>query len=175
MKAVTSSLAILVVAVCSNVAVAEDSTKRSAELQALGRFVGTWDTAATIKAKDGTSVSEKSSEIRRWSLGGKFVHFENARTENAALPEFHMLVTYDPAAKTYPGIMMVGPNRTMIVGKWDKETKTMTFSGTFADGNRLVFKNRFVDEDHIETSGVITKPSGDVIVEVLNKQTRRKK
>ena len=52
----------------------------------------------------------------------------------------------------------------------------MTFRGTFAEGGHsFVFKNRFIDKDQTESSGVIKNADGDVVLELTQKQTRRKK
>jgi len=104
-------------------------------LQVLDRFVGTWDLHVTLKPPQGAATIEKTSEIRKWSLGGKFVHFQNLQKENPNAPELHMLLTYDARTKSYPGIMMIGPNRSLVNGTWDKQAKTMDFA--FSDIREL--------------------------------------
>jgi hypothetical protein len=87
-----------------------------------------------------------------------------------------MLLTYDPASKSYPGVLMSGPSRALVDGTWDAETKTMTFTGTFAKGGHsFKFTNRFIDKDHTDSSGVIKNADGAVVLELTQKQTRRKK
>lgn len=169
--------ALFTAALLSSATSGDDTPKRSAELQVLDRFVGTWDFVVTNKPAGGETVTGKTFETRTWSLGGKFVQFENPQTEQPDQPEFQMLVTYDPAAKTYPGFLMSGPSRAIVTGTWDQASQTMTFRGSFSDnsGVTFVFTNRFSDADHCEASGVIKDAAGNVIVEQIQKQTRRKK
>lgn len=155
----------------------QDAPKRSAELQVLNRFVGTWDLDLTNTPAGGEKSIGKTSEIRTWTLGGKFVQFENPKTESPDEPEFQMLVTYDPATKTYPGVLMTGPSRGLVTGTWDQATQTMTFRGTISDGSgtRFEYTSHFLDNDHCESSGVISGANGDVLLKQIQKQTRRKK
>lgn len=154
---------------------AQDASKRTDELNVLDRFVGTWDMVYTHKPAGVQATTQKTSELRKWSLGGKFVHFENPQADNPELPEFHMLLTYDPDARKYPGTLMSGSFRTLITGTWNEETQTMAFDATFPDGNRFTGKHRFIDKDHAESSGITSDPSGKVLLEQTWKQTRRKK
>lgn len=171
------SVAILATALFSLAANGQDASKRPAELQVLNRFVGTWDLDVTNTPATGETITGKTSETRKWTLGGKFVQFENPKTEKPDEPEFQMLVTYDPATKTYPGVLMSGPSRAVVTGTWDQSKQTMTFRGTFSDSSGIKFEytNRFLDDDHCESSGVISGSTGEVIVKQIQKQTRRKK
>lgn len=177
MRVTFLTVAVLAAALCSLAAHGQDAPKRSAELQVLDRFVGTWDLDVTNTPASGEIVTGKTSETRRWTLGGKFVQFENSKTEKPDEPEFQMLVTYDPATKTYPGVLMSGPSRAVVTGTWDQAQQTMTFRGTFSDdsGVKFEYTNRFLDNDHCESSGVITGASGEVFVRQIQKQRRRKK
>lgn len=175
MRLLAMTLTILALATMSPMLNADESPKRSPELQVLDRFAGTWDLVVTVKPIGGTATTEKTSEVRQWSLGGRFIHFQNPKLNQPDQPEFHMLVTYDPATKSYPGMLMNGASRTFVDGTWDEATKTMRFRGTFPDNAlKFDFKNRFVDENQIETSGSITNSSGDVLSTRFDVQTRRK-
>lgn len=171
------SVAVVAAAFFSPAANGQDGLKRPAELQVLDRFVGTWDLDVTNTPASGETITGKTSETRRWTLGGRFVQFENPKTEKPDEPEFQMLVTYDPATKAYPGVLMSGPSRAVVTGTWDQSTQTMTFRGTFSDdsGVKFQYTNRFLDNDHCESSGVISGATGEVIVKQIQKQTRRKK
>jgi hypothetical protein len=174
MKLIPLTLAVLATATFSYAADGDDTAKRSAELQVLDRFVGSWDIDVTIKLANGEANTSKTTEKRAWSLGGEFVHFQNPAAENPQDPEFHMLVTYDPATKTYPGVMMFGGNRTLTKGTWDQKRNTMTFHGSSPDdGGSFVFKNRFIDKDHSESTGILKNAKWVVFMEMTQKQTRR--
>ena len=142
----------------------------------LDRFVGTWDTEVTLTPTGEKAVTTQGTEMRKWSVGGKFVLFENASRDLADSPEFHLTLTYDPASKTYHGVMMFGPNRMLVTGTWDAANNTITFNGKSADdGGTFVYKNRFVDKDHCEATGVMKNGKGEVFMEQMQKQTRREK
>lgn len=174
MRLMALTLLALVSALNSVAWSANETPKRSAELQVLDRFVGTWDLAVTHKPKGGTATSDKTFEFRKWSEGGQFIHFHNPQRDKPEA-EFHMLITYDAAKKSYTGVLMVGATRTFVDGSWDEATKTMRFHGAFPDnGGKFDFKNRFVDADRIEASGVFTDRNGEVFLERSDVQTRRK-
>lgn len=175
MRPITVILTLLTIAV-SHPANADDAAKQSEEMKVLGRFIGTWDMDLTINPTGSDVMKTKKTEIRTWSLGGAFVRFEDAKNDKSDGPEFHLLVTYDPTTKTYPGFMMFGTGRTLVTGTWDASTSTMTFEGKSPDdGNTFVFKNRFIDGDHAESTGVMKNAQGEVFVKQSYKQTRRKK
>ena len=155
----------------------DEPQKRSAELQVLDRFVGEWDFDVTNKLPNGQSITGKTSETRTWSLGGKFVRFENPQSEKPDEPEFQMLITYDPATKTYPGFLMSGSSRSVVDGTWDPAKQIMTFRGKSTDssGVTFVYTNRFTDNDHWEVTGIIKDAAGKVIIEQIQEQRRRKK
>ncbi len=161
--------------------IADDNSKLSAEFQILDRFVGTWDMDLTVKPVGTDAINVKKAETRSWSPGKTVVHFEDAKVDGAneasvGASEFQMLLTYDAATKTFRGMMMYGAGRSLITGTWDEATSTMTFNGTSPDdGNTFVFKNRFLDTDHSESTGIQKNAKGEVFMEQTYKQTRRKK
>lgn len=162
-------------------AIADDNSKLSAEFQTLDRFVGTWDMDVTIKPVGADVINVKTAETRSWSPGKTVVHFENAKVAGANEAsvsglEFQMLLTYDAATKSFRGMMMYGAGRSLVTGTWDEATSTMTFNGTSPDdGSTFVFKNRFIDADHSESTGIQKNAKGEVFMEQTLKQTRRKK
>lgn len=174
MRHITIIPFVLAAAVASH-AFADDEPKRSPELQVLNRFVGTWDLDVMLTPSEGDATTEKTSEVRKWSLGGNFVHFQNPRTGSDNAPGFHMLVTYDARTKSYPGILTTGADRSLVNGTWDEENKTMTFTGTFSRGGSFDFKNRFLDNGNIKKSGVIKDASGKTVLKRSDMQVRRKK
>lgn len=143
---------------------------RSAELQVLDRFIGTWDYKVTTKVPGEEAKTHETVETRNWSKGGGFVLFENT-----APPEFHMALTYNASNKEYTGVLISGMNTGLLTGTWDEQNQTMTFKGTLSDGNNLLSKHRFIDKDQAEHSGVIRSADGKVLAELLQKQTRRPK
>ena len=176
MRLIPLILAVVAATTFSQLANCDETVKRSVELQVLDRFVGTWDLVVTGKPRDGQAATARTSETRRWSLGEKYVLFENPHTENPDDPHFHLLVTYDPATKTYPAVMMIGASRSLVTGTWDQENNTMTFNGNSPeDGITFVVKNRFIDKDHCESTGTLKNAKGEIFLELNQKQTRRAK
>ena len=148
---------------------AEDTPKRSAQLQVLDRFVGTWDIKTTVKPTGGEATTNDDISIRRWSNGGKFVVFDDPNEQELLMP-----ITYDPQSKTYPGVMMVGSDGGRVTGTWDETTQTMHF--LIENFNRTTYKgtHRFIRDGYAEATGKITNPADEVLMEISWKQTRRK-
>jgi len=148
---------------------AEDTPKRSAELQVLDRFIGDWETVVTNKA---TGDKVNSIQSRKWSREGKFVLSEDQ--DVATKRESHFLMTYDAKSKQYRACVMNEEFTTPLLGTWDEKTQTMKWKST-----DIAFKhegvNRFIDKDQWEWTMTITNPEGKVVLELSAKQTRRKK
>ena len=174
MKHIPIGLVALAVSLLFSQAQDTKPQKRSAELQVLDRFVGVWDVEVTANPTQGERSTYKALSSRAWSLGGAFIRFEDSSPENAQQPEIQILMTYDPEAENYPGVMMSGVTRSEITGTWDEKSQTMTLTAEFPGGNRLISKHRFVGEDRAEPKGAITTSDGTVLVELSWTQTRRK-
>ena len=174
MKLMTITLTCLTMASLTSVVKADGSPKRSPELQVLDRFADTWDMNVTHTPADGEKTGFEVVSVRTWSLGGKFMRFEDANNLiDPEKPEFQMLLTYDPDSKNYPGVMMNGPEHDQITGTWDKETSTMSFTTTLRNGNRFASTHRFIGKTRAEASGKVTSPNGELIAEMSWNQTRR--
>ncbi|MFM8573801.1 MAG: hypothetical protein ACKOAU_19555, partial [Pirellula sp.] len=76
MRLVAFIVAVAAIAITQS-AIGDDNSKRSAELQILDRFVGTWDMDVTIKPVGSDVIHVKTAETRSWSPGKTVVHFEN--------------------------------------------------------------------------------------------------
>jgi hypothetical protein len=170
MRLTLMTLAVLVAAIFAENVNADDAPKRSAELQVLERFIGTWDSVVTNK-----TTGEKSNTIgqRRWSRKGQFVLFEEF--DSSTKKEQHFLVTYDPTGKVYRACFINENAVADFVGTWDGEKDTMTWKGSDSFGNTFVGVDRFIDKDHAEWSMVFKNPDGKVFLESSAKVTRRKK
>jgi len=188
MRRLSIVFTVLVAAIFAALGEANDTPKRSPELQVLDRFLGTWDSEVTISRFNaiGQRVETKISDVdtRKWSAGGTFVIFENslAMKRDPEVPEFIMMITYDPETHTYPGCFMSGPSRTILTGVWNERTQTMHWHGKDLDENKLLGKHQFIGRDRAEASVVTTNPAstktenpfGKLKVEISWKQTRRK-
>lgn len=148
---------------------ADDPPQRSAELQVLERFIGSWETTVTNKM---TGEQFNTIENRRWSREGKFVLSEDLHL--GSKKEAHFLLTYDPNAKMYRACFVEDSNAVILLGKWEKEAQTMKWSSPERDGIRHTGTMRFIDKDHVEWSMIVASPRGQVLVELSAKQARRK-
>jgi hypothetical protein len=174
MRLIAITLTLLVASTYCRAAKADDTAKRSPEMQVLARFVGTWDVKFTSKAAEGEKVAFDLVSTRAWSLGGRFIRFEDANNLRIPeMPEFQMLLTYDPDSNNYPGVTMDGPSRGQLTGTWDEKSQTMAFSATFPDGNKFASTHRFIGKSRAEAAGTITSPDGKIVVEMSWNQTRR--
>ena len=138
-------LVVLSVSLCSLSLRAQDAPERSPEWQALAHFIGTWDIEGTAKPS-GQGVSEfESVEKRTWSQGGKFLRFEAT-----GQPETHILMTFDPTTRTYPGVMMSGSRQGILTGRWYPDERTMHFTVEYPDKSTYRGSHRFVRDDYAE-------------------------
>ena len=98
MRLLTTTLTFLAVATLAAAAKADDTPKRSPELQVLDRFIGTWDIKVTVKPAGEEAASFDAVSFRRWSRGGSFVVFEDPGLDELNLPR------------------LTTPNRRLILG-----------------------------------------------------------
>jgi len=164
----------LALAGCSTVsesAAEGDAPERSPELEVLNHFVGTWDMKVTATPPTGDATTSDELSIRSWSHGGKFLVLDDPLGEG-----LHLTFTYDPESRTYPGVMMSGTARHLLIGSWNEDTKTMHWSMKNVDGETTFLgSHRFVRDDYAEASGSIRNADGQVVLKLSWKQTRRSK
>jgi hypothetical protein len=170
MRLITMTLSVLATATFAGNMNADDTPKRSAELQVLERFIGTWDTVLTNK---NTGKKSNTIERRKWSRKGHFILSEDF--DSSANKEAHFLITYDTKGKLYRGCWINENITSTLLGTWDEENDSMKWDGTDSFGNKLATTHRFITKDRVEWSTVVTNPDGKVVFEADAKQTRRKK
>lgn len=158
-------------ALLTTVVPATAQNQRSPELQVLDRFAGTWDVEFTYKPVGGELYKQKAVSYRTWSTKGTILRFDDPGLPGE--PELQLLLTYDPEAKNYPGVIMSGPARSELTGTWNEQTQAMSFTGTMADGGTMESTHRFVDADNADPKGVFKNAAGEVVAEVGWKQKRR--
>ena len=169
MRLIAITITVLAAAGFAESANADDTPERSPELQVLERFIGTWDSVVTNET---TGAETSTIEERRWSRKGQFVLSEDF--DRLTKKEAHFLMTYDPNAKVYRTCFITEGSVAIILGTWDEDNDTMTWSGTDSAGNRLSGKSRFIVKDHVEWSMVFMNLAGKVVSELDTKQSRRK-
>ena len=170
MRLIAITLAILAVTTVPQLTTADETATRSAELQVLDRFIGVWETAITVKT---TGAKFNTVENRKWSKEGKFVLSEDLNLSSKK--EAHFLFTFDPNAKLYRSCFIEEGNSVILLGTWDKDTLTMKWHSTDANGIKHAVIYRFIDKDNVEWSMVVTGSDGKALVELDAKQVRAKK
>jgi len=175
MRLIASVLTVLVISTCPNASPADDSPKRSPELQVLDRFVGTWDMEVTVKPANGEKTTFEVVSTRTWSVAGEVLRIEEPNLNRPELREIHLLLTYDSNSGNYLGVFLSVPGRGFVTGTWNENTQTMTSRMESADGIKHTVTQRFIDKDHAEVSVVTRSAHGQVLAEIAMKQTRRKK
>ena len=63
---------------------------------------------------------------------------------------------------------------TMLLGTWVEKTQTIKWRGTDPTGKTLSGATRFIDKDHAEWSMLFSSKSGEVVMDLAGKVTRRK-
>jgi hypothetical protein len=170
MRLTTITLTVLAAATFAAAVKADDTPKRSPELQVLERWVGAWDHQVTTKSADGEATTVETVDYRFWSRGGRILHISNPTDEQ----EFHMSLTYDSESKTYPGVMLIGSYRAVVTGTWEAKTQTMAFVIKDADGGTYRGTHRFIRDDRAESNGVLKNFRGEIVFEHGSKQARSK-
>lgn len=150
---------------------ADDTPKRSAELQVSDRLVGTWDSVITDEI---TGMRDDYIEQGRWSKKGQFLLFESVE-KSSKNEKYFFLVTYDANGKVYRACSIDESSAISYVGTWNGENDTMTWNGTDSSGNKWAATQRFFDKDHSDWSMLSTNPDGKVVSKLSGKMTRRKK
>jgi hypothetical protein len=162
-------VAVLMTASLPGSVAAEDTPKRSAELQVLDRYLGEWETTITNKA---TGEKINTIQSRKWSREGKFILSEDQ--DVGTKRESHFLMTYDAKSKQYRACFINDEFTVPLLGTWDEKARVMTWKSS-----DVAFKHaavhRFLDKDTVEWTMTVTSPEGKVVLELSAKQTRRKK
>jgi hypothetical protein len=162
--------------ILSSSALAQDSKAKSAELQILDRYVGTWEETAITKPALWTPerTTSTTTTTRQWILNGTMI--ENKGAWLPGKSEFLHLMTYDPQRKEYCQWYFDKDNLAPQAyrGKWDEATQTFTFTGTFADGIRSTGQQKFVDKDSFTWTLVAKDGTGKVVLDMEGKCVRKK-
>lgn len=153
---------------------AQEKNKPIKGANVLELFHGTWDVKTTVEPTNGKKRTKMVVSKRFKSLGGKFLRFEDENNHDPNEPEFHMLLTYDPKQKNYPGVYMAGSERAKITGTWDETTNTMTFKVNVPEKFQFVGVHRFIGNNRAEASATVTDPNGKVLTKFTWKETKRK-
>ena len=154
----------------------EDPKEKSAELQVLERYVGSWEETAVVKPALWTPerATVTTASTRRWILNGQMIENKGAWTPGNN--EFLHLITYDPNQKEYHQWYYDQDNLVPQAnqGKWDEATQTFTFKGTLRDGIQSTSQEHFVDKNTFTWTMVAKDRTGQVVLDMEGKCVRKK-
>jgi uncharacterized protein (TIGR03067 family) len=151
----------------------DDPATRSPEQKVLDHLLGTWRSEVTTFKAEWTPET-KTTTGRHTSarvLGGHFVQ------EKGVDPaEDHLtLYTYDPQRKAYRAWWFSSMGQANeSAGKWDGETRTLTWTAPAGEGRTVTAQHRFVGDDGAEWSIVTKDDAGKVYFRMEGKNTRVK-
>ena len=163
-------------AILSSSALAQDSKAKSAELQILDRYVGSWEETAIAKPALWTPerTTSTTTTTRRWILNGTMI--ENKGAWLPGKNEFLHLMTYDPQRKEYRQwyFNKHALKSPAYQGKWDEAAQTFTFTQTSANGVQYTNKQKWLDKNTWQWTLVAKDRTGKVVLDFEGKCVRKK-
>lgn len=171
------NLVVLAVVLGSTATTRADEPKaKSAELQVLDRYVGSWEETNILKPAVWTPERAilTTTTTRRWILNEQMI--ENKGEWTPGNTEFLHLMTYDPDQKEYRQWYFAKGNVVPHTyrGKWDAATETFTFTGTVGDGIQSSGQQHFVNKDTFTWTLVAKDRAGKVVLDMEGKCVRKK-
>jgi hypothetical protein len=125
-----------------------DAPPDGPEQAVLDKCVGKWRNTYKVPKAEWTP-QEKSgtadvSAVR--AVGGRFVEEKSEHSDGTSTMR---VLTYDPQRKCYRGWYFSSAGQTAeTTGKWDGDSKTMTWTSVGEAAFTTTVVNRFVDDDH---------------------------
>lgn len=168
----------MLTSVCTVTSSAENRKQpapKSAELKALDRFAGDWDTKTNLilaggKPKD---VKLKGSATIEWTLGDRFLQWKGSSAPGGF--KDLQLITFDAGKKAYRHWYFSSEGiADESTGTWDEDARTMTWNADLDGGKTMVNVVRFTDADTQEWKLVVKDKAGQAVTELHGKMTRRK-
>ena len=165
-------------------AIAQEPPKPTAEHGILASDEGTWDATMTsfLGGPDRKAVVSSGTEVNTVVAGGLWVVSRFEAVIDGKQFEGHGHFGYDPLKKKYVGtwIDSMSPILSLLEGRYDAKTKTMTYEGEYIDfGDKGKYTQRLVttlNSDGTRTSTLSMKPAGgeDEVRIMEVKYSRRK-
>ncbi|MEX2113739.1 MAG: DUF1579 family protein [Pirellulales bacterium] len=156
----------------ANTIAADKANEPAAPQQALERFVGEWETNATIRRAGPPPreiVTHGKATCRR-TLGGEWFEF---RTQTIPAGESDLQVmTYDAAAGVYrQWVFSSDGYRHEATGQWNDATSTLRWSGRSGD-NTFVIDDQWATPDRLEWTLRRKNAQGDIVQTIAGIVTR---
>ena len=160
---------------------ADKPAERSTEQKVLDRFIGTWRSKQEVMQAPEMEQKKKKKKKKRTTeliytriLGGKFVQ-ERGKGTGADKTETLTMFTYDTQPKSYRLWWFSSTGQTLeAAGKWDAETKTITWRRVDNDAPKFTMtaRHRFANDNAIEWDVETKDGKGKVTFRLDGKATR---
>jgi hypothetical protein len=151
-----------------------DPPLNGAEQKVLDKEVGKWrNSYKCLRAEwtpQETTGTDEVTAIR--VLGGRFVQEISEHSDKTSSMR---ILTYDSQKKCYRGWWFSsGGQTTEHTGKWDNESKTMTWSSVGEPAFQTTVSNRFLDDNHSTWDVTVKNPAGKTLFRMEGKSARAK-
>jgi Protein of unknown function (DUF1579) len=135
----------------------------SPEQKVLDKWVGRWRTSYKLPKAEWTPEEKTGTAELTTSrvVGGRFVQ---DRSEHSDKTSTSSIFTYDAAKKCYRGWWFSSTGHTSeSTGKWDGDSKTMTWNSVGEAAFTTTVRYHFVDDDHTEWDVTVKDPTGKLL------------
>jgi hypothetical protein len=141
------------------------------EMKVLEMFVGNWK-SVTTPAPPGEGEGIGRAKAKR-VLNGRFIQVRHV-DDDGKLTAMTMYTYHVPSQQYRVYHFGSDGEAEHGIGKWDAETRTLTFTKTPADRGVWTYAARMVDDDTREGKFKMTDQEGAVVVDIVSKSTRQK-
>ena len=172
----THLLTLALIVIVTTTLLAQDVEPKSAELQVLDRYVGTWEETAITKPALWTpeQMTSTTTTTRKWILDGTMI--ENKGKWSPLDIAFLHLMTYDEANNEYRQWYFDKGNLggQSSRGSWNEATQTFTFVGSLSNAVATKGQQHFIDDDTFTWTLIAKDESGKVVLDMEGKCVRKK-
>ena len=154
MKCFVCLAALLVSAILSSAALAQEPAKPGPEHAILAEMEGTWDAVMHMPGAPKDAPASKGTHVYKMECGGLWLTSKFEGDFGGMKFEGRGIDGYDPAKKKYTGVWVDSMSSTplLLEGTRDEKTKVLTMTGDHPgpDGKlaKVKTKSSFKDKDH---------------------------
>jgi Protein of unknown function (DUF1579) len=151
-----------------------DPPAATPEQKVLDKWLGSWRTSYKLPKAEWTPEEKKGTAELTDSrvVGGQFVQEKGEHSDKTSSI---LMLTYDAEKKCYRSWWFSSTGQTAeATGKWDADTKTMTWSSVGEPAFTTTTHHRFVDDDTVEWDVVIKEGTAKVLFRMEGKSVRVK-
>lgn len=167
-------VALLLAGVAGPSSPADEAPARPPELKALGRFIGTWDTKATVKVAEWSpkEVRTTGSVKCEWVLGRRLIQ---GKGNESPKQQFLMQWTYDVNRKAYRTWFFNSAGTVAEwSGTWKPGPRTFVLTNDLGNGITDTLTARFVDDSTVEWTSEAKGRDGKLYFAMDARWSRRK-